>query len=183
MGLSGRYPYCVRPVKGEFPTAKMKTRVDPNEVAEEIVTPLSVFDVATEAKDALASFADPKGIETRVDVQAESKHLFVDNTHGVIYLLRRLLANAVENTPSGTVSMQLSIEDGLDNDINARFEITDNGDGSAAAATGDRANRFDLDDILLRIERLGGQSGVLYDPAEGTTFWFSVPARLRSSER
>ncbi|MBF0251926.1 MAG: HAMP domain-containing histidine kinase [Alphaproteobacteria bacterium] len=137
--------------------------------------------------DILGPVADKKAVDLAVEGGAE--HVFAD-LHMVDAVIRNLVNNAIKFTPRDGSIRIVSKPDGADT---VRIEVVDTGVGM----TGDTCRKiFSLTDnisttgtdgepgtglgVLLckeLVERNGGEIGVKSQPGQGTTMWFTLPAK------
>jgi PAS domain S-box-containing protein len=106
-------------------------------------------------------------------------------------VLLNLLGNAVKFTEAGSVTLGVYPDRGPDGAPVLRFEVTDTGVGVAAKlqpklfnafvqADAGVARRFGGSGLGLAIskrivELMGGAIGVVSEPGQGSTFWFTMP--------
>lgn len=142
-------------------------------------------------------------------VQAERKGLrfnaFVDagtplDLHGDAAHLRDILlglcGNAVKFTRAGSVAVAVRTEAGEAGGLFLRAEVSDTGIGIPPEAQGHIFGMFAQADATIArrfggtgvglavcerlVRLLGGRIGVASEPGRGSTFWFTVPVRVRA---
>ena len=142
--------------------------------------------------------AETKGIDYRVDLQAEMKQQAWLYSQAMQQVLINLVGNAIKFTPEGNVSLVgRSI---LDKDGNGlwRFEVIDTGIGIEQSALETIFDPFvQADESVTRkfggtglgtaiskqlVEMMGGQIGCESTPDKGSCFWFEIPVEIADGE-
>lgn len=142
------------------------------------------------ASDLLAIKAEEKKVEficgVRIDVPTHLK----GDPGRLKQVLMNLAGNAVKFTEKGSVSIQVSLEEDLENETLIRFEIKDTGIGISDAQKKLLFKAFSqADNSISRkyggtglglviskqlVEMMGGEIGVDSTPGHGTCFWFTA---------
>jgi CheY-like chemotaxis protein/PAS domain-containing protein len=140
--------------------------------------------------DELADKAESRGIDLLCLIRPEVPDAVIGDPARLRQILLHLLANAVDHTQVGEVSINVStVRDGFQETL-VRFEVEDSGDGippellpalfdlsptlDAVRGRGTRNGRFGLAMSRHLVERMSGQMGVESEPGQGTRFWFAV---------
>jgi signal transduction histidine kinase/CheY-like chemotaxis protein len=133
--------------------------------------------------------AGQKGLTLTATVAANVPELQLADARRIRQVISNLIGNALKYTEKGSVEITTSFE--ADRDA-LRIEVTDTGIGIDEDAQRDlfkpftqadstRSRKYEGSGLGLSISRklvelLGGTIGVSSQPAEGSTFWFEIPA-------
>ncbi len=143
--------------------------------------------------DPLLPALERKGLSFSLKVDEDVPQQLVGAVVRLQQVLRNLLANALEFTPAGAVSVHVTREGGSDVEPRLRFVVRDTGigirredltlifrpftqlDSSFSRKHGGAGLGLALSKDL--VERLGGSMGVESVHGIGSTFWFCLPLR------
>ncbi len=160
--------------------------------------PFDVRPIVEEVSSIVATAAQSKDVELMSWVAAELPPVVCGDANRVRQVLTNLMTNAVKFTAEGEVAVQVTGEHGVGNRVTLRFEVRDTGIGidtgslerifdSFAQQDGSTTRRFGGTGLGLTIskqlvELMGGEIGVRSTPGEGSTFYFTVPARVTDDQ-
>jgi PAS domain S-box-containing protein len=149
--------------------------------------------VVDDVADLLASSAQSKGIELVGVVDASVPDVVRGDAGRLRQILMNLVDNAVKFTQSGEVVIRVSEHEVEGGPSMLRFEVRDTGDGIEPEKIGvifqpfvqadpTTSREFGGTGLGLAITAqlvtlMGGDFGVTSRPGEGSTFWFTIPAR------
>lgn len=155
-----------------------------------------ITEVVGNVQTLIESDALDKGLALQVGGDALALWVLADATR-LRQALLNLASNAIKFTPKGSVSInvsQISREGEL---ATLRFEVTDTGIGMDAATVSRLFKNFEQGDVSttrqyggtglgLAITRslaqlMGGDAGVRSVPGQGSTFWFTIKAKISQS--
>ncbi|MDP9403572.1 MAG: response regulator [Actinomycetota bacterium] len=147
----------------------------------------------------LAPRAHAKGLELATVVNPEAQRWVCGDPGRLRQVLINLMANAVKFTDHGEVIVRAAALEGDDERVVVRFEVTDTGIGvapeqqerlfaafvQADASTTRTYGGTGLGLAISRqlVELMGGDIGLVSEPGEGSTFWFTVPLEKRSTPK
>jgi CheY-like chemotaxis protein len=150
-----------------------------------------------EVAEILAPTAHKKKIELSILTGLNLPRFVTGDPGRLRQILLNLTSNAIKYTSEGEVVVKVSREDGPDNRINLRFEISDTGIGIPKDQLGRLFQSFNQGDISttrkfggtglgLAICReltglMGGMIGVESQEGFGSTFWFTVSLKTSRS--
>ena len=162
--------------------------------------PFDLRNAVEEACDIAAPRAREKGLELIIDMPEPGDGGFPAALVGDVTRLRQILINLVNNavkfTTHGEVTVHARLMDGPGADGQAviEFRIQDSGIGIPADRVGSLFEAFSQVDAsttrkyggtglglaicLGLVELMGGRIGVDSELGKGSTFWFTLPARL-----
>ena len=159
--------------------------------------PFELRPVVEEVASVVATAAQARDLELMSWVDAELPAVISGDSHRVRQVLTNLMTNAVKFTAEGEVIVRVTGETAGER-VLLRFEVTDTGIGIEAASLtrifesfaqqdGSTSRRFGGTGLGLAISRqltelMGGEIGVRSTPGEGSTFWFTVPARIAGEQ-
>jgi signal transduction histidine kinase len=142
---------------------------DPREVVEQTV-------------HLLAWKAEGKGLKLRWDVDPDVPFTLLGDAGRLRQVLTNLVGNSIKFTGCGEVSIRVSFDNSL-----LRFSVTDTGPGIAKADQTRLFERFEqmhngrqngtglgLAIFKELAHRMGGRIGVVSEPGQGSTFWFTA---------
>jgi PAS domain S-box-containing protein len=151
--------------------------------------PANLTDLAKEEASSLRPQAQARGLEVELDLPASPVRLPMDAMR-VGQVLLNLLANAIKFTPPGG-RVRLSLEE---DEEEATVAVQDTGIGIPAEHLPRLFQKFyQVDPSTTRshggaglglaiskaiVEAHGGRIGVLSQPGQGSTFWFTLPKLL-----
>jgi len=147
-----------------------------------------------EAFDMLATRAAEKGIDLLYELNDDVPHWLMGDSARLRQVLANLLSNAVKFTDRGEVCMSARVQWHEDDEVQLRFDVRDTGIGIAPAQREHLFKAFTQADssttrkyggtglglaISARLVRLmGGEIGVDSEEHKGSTFHFTVVARV-----
>lgn len=139
--------------------------------------------------------AEVKGLRLKVEEFAQPCRLLGDPTR-LQQALLNYASNAVKFTESGQITLQVNIDQDCGDALLLRFLVSDTGVGISSEHVSKLFTAFEQGDnsitrkyggtglglaITQRLAQLmGGESGVLSQPGQGSTFWFT--ARLKKMQ-
>ena len=142
----------------------------------------------------VAAAAHAKGVEVVTSVDAALPRFVCADANRIRQILTNLTTNAVKFTARGEVAVDVTGTEVADEALVIRFEVRDTGIGidpaslerifdSFAQQDSSTTRRFGGTGLGLAIskrlvELMGGEIGVRSSPGQGSTFWFTVPARV-----
>ncbi len=152
------------------------------------------FDVRTVVAKTLAPFkpkARDKGLQLECTVQHDIPPRLVGDSLRIKQIIDNFLSNAIKFTPSGTVTMEVKLQDETDETVTLRVTVSDTGIGIASSEIDRLFEPFTQADesttrnyggtglglsIVKRlVELMGGSIGVQSELGTGSSFWFTVP--------
>lgn len=152
-------------------------------------TPTDVRELTSGALDLFLTQADARNVELRFVCDPDMPALLELDASRVRQVLLNLIGNGLKFTPSGSVSLNVEYVDGR-----LCCEVADTGIGITAEKAERLFQRFSQADASISrthggtglglaickglVERMGGSIGMVSTPGEGSTFWFSLPARV-----
>lgn len=141
----------------------------------------------------LAGQAHRKGLEIGHLVRSEVPSVVVGDPTRIRQVLINLIGNAIKFTETGEVSVEAGLEAVDEDTVRIRFEVRDTGIGIApgaderifeafSQADGSTTRKYGGTGLGLAISSqlvhlMGGEIGVVSQPAHGSTFWFSIPLK------
>jgi two-component system sensor histidine kinase BarA len=157
------------------------------------LTKCNIIDIVEDVIDLLAPTAYEKNIELFYHLGSDVPHIIESDPVRIRQVLLNLIGNAVKFTLSGYVF--LNIESALNNDkTEIKFTVSDTGIGmdqdskqklftAFTQADTSITRRFGGTGLGLVISRklvllMKGEIGFDSTEGEGSTFWFSIPARI-----
>ncbi len=151
------------------------------------------FDPASaveEAVEILAEKAHAKGLELACLIDPSVPRLVSGDPGRLRQIVVNLTGNAIKFTSSGEVVVSVDVAGGSADDVLLRVAVRDTGIGISPEAAGRLFQAFSQADasttrkyggtglglaICKRLaELMGGEVGVLSEPNQGSTFWFTV---------
>jgi CheY-like chemotaxis protein len=155
----------------------------------------SIRSLVESVADSVAEKAEANGVEMICNVSGDTPGAVAGDAGRLRQILQSLVANAVEHTHSGEVSLRAEVTGEMGDSTVIRFEVEDSGDGigtealaaifepsaQAIAARGrsTRNGRLGLAMSHKLVELMGGQMGVESAPGQGTRFWFAIRLKKR----
>ncbi len=91
----------------------------------------SLHDLLHQVIDIVGDSADRKGLELTLTIQDSVPDEVVGDAQRLRQVLLNLLSNAIKFTPEGSVSLEASLHDCTQTDVNVRFSVRDTGIGIA----------------------------------------------------
>ena len=153
------------------------------------------FDVRATVEDAVRLFtprAQQKGLEIACRIAADVPRMIVGDPLRIRQVLMNLLSNAIKFTETGGINVELARGGNPEQGPALLFRVVDTGIGIPADASSKLFRAFTQADstttrkfggtglglaISLRLVTLmGGSIGLESEPAQGSVFWFIVPA-------
>ena len=162
-------------------------------------TNFKLAEVLSDLMNLISQNARDKGLNLRLTQPAGlSATPFMGDPVRLGQILLNLASNAIKFTPAGTVTLRCHIaEDNADN-LLLRWEMQDTGIGIPAEslprlftafeqADGSTTRNYGGTGLGLAIskrlvELMGGQIGVVSEPGQGSTFWFTVRLKKAAAE-
>ncbi len=143
-----------------------------------------------ETVDLFAERAQRKGLELLCKLDARVPAAVMGDSLRLRQILTNLLSNAVKFTARGEVAVAVTVAEATDESILMRVEVRDTGVGipleiqgrifdSFVQADGSTTRQHGGTGLGLAIVRrlaqiMGGETGVVSAPGQGSTFWFTV---------
>jgi len=165
---------------------------------ELIELPSDLHELAEEIKSLLCASASEKGLEFILEMSPDLPRYVVTDPIKLRQVLLNLTNNAVKYTASGRVVLRISVKAREPGErLLLNFEVEDSGTGipkadrerifSPFVQLGERELSESGTGLGLAICRqfvklMGGEIGVAGKPNQGSTFWFTLPARVSLSE-
>jgi len=132
-----------------------------------------------------------KGLRFEIRIVSGTPMNLLGDAGRLQQVLINLVGNAIKFTPTGSVLLNVSLEDNNDANDKLLFEVTDTGIGIARHAINRIFNEFtQADDSTTRrfggtglglsfskhvVEMMGGKIGVDSTEGKGSRFWFTLP--------
>ena len=157
--------------------------------------PINIFDIAKKLSGLIEHQIEAKNLELIEDVDARLV-LFplLGDPLRITQILLNYLSNAVKFTPQGTVTLRAKLEDIQADSVLLKFEVQDTGIGMTeeqqakifqafSQADSSISRQYGGTGLGLTINRrlaelMGGETGVVSSPGQGSTFWFTVKMKL-----
>ncbi|NNE99105.1 MAG: response regulator [Pyrinomonadaceae bacterium] len=155
-----------------------------------------ISDLMAEIRDLFAPSADKKRLKLTVEIAEDIPSPLQADTNKIRQILNNLVNNAIKFTSSGSVSIGVAMGE-LEPDSDSvvlKFSVSDTGIGIEKEAQSKLFQPFEqADDSTTRlfggtglglaiskkfVELLGGEIGVESDAGKGSTFWFTVEAKI-----
>jgi len=146
-------------------------------------------DVVARALEMVSGAADDKGLALVCEVAPLPRRLRGDPTR-LSQMLINLLGNAVKFTDRGQVCLRCQVLADETDRLQLRFEVQDTGPGIAPARQGELFQAFEQADVSITrrhggtglglaltrhfAQLMGGAAGLLSQPGQGSTFWFTA---------
>lgn len=147
----------------------------------------------------LASRATEKGLALDINVATNVPEVLLGDEERIRQVLFNLVGNSIKFTENGGISIGVSCSSSEVGGLKIRFEISDTGIGLEAdqvthifdrfaQADGSTTRKYGGTGLGLAIskelaEAMGGQIGVISDPGQGATFWFSIRCELGDAQK
>ncbi len=173
------------------------SKIEAGKVELEIID-FDLYDIVESVTGMVAVRAAAKGLELASLID----HDLPEILHGDPFYLRQILANlagnAIKFTERGEVVLRAKRHAGNEDGVTIRFEVTDTGigvpleqqsrlfeafaqaDASTTRKHGGTGLGLAISAQLVRL--MGGEIGVDSEAGKGSTFWFSVPLGLASTQ-
>ncbi len=142
----------------------------------------------------LSAAAHEKGLELVLNLHSDVPAKIFTDGNRINQIVSNLLNNAIKFTESGFVVLEVSVAEVDEPHITTRIEVTDTGIGlsaeeakfvfqpfrQASSATSRQYGGTGLGLSICKemVGLLGGEMGLKSIPGQGSTFWFTVPARM-----
>ena len=157
--------------------------------------PINIFDITKKVRDLIAHQIEEKNLELVEDIDTRLV-LFplLGDELRITQILLNYLSNAVKFTKQGTVTFRAKLEDIQADSVLLKFEVQDTGIGMTEEQQAKIFQAFSQADnsitrqyggtgLGLTINRrlaelMGGETGVVSSPGEGSTFWFTLNIKL-----
>ena len=157
--------------------------------------PLKISDIAKKIRGLIAHQLEAKNLElvNDIDPRLVLFPLLGDELR-ITQILLNYLSNAVKFTKQGTITLRAKLEDIQANNVLLKFEVQDTGIGISEEQQAKLFQAFSQADssitrqyggtgLGLTINRrltelMGGETGVVSSPGEGSTFWFTLRMKL-----
>jgi PAS domain S-box-containing protein len=155
--------------------------------------PFDLRSTLDDVASTLALHAQEKGIEFVCAADPDVPERIEGDPVRLRQILLNLAGNAVKFTASGEVSVRVSVESRLGEELRLMFSVRDTGIGIPPSKQGELFKSFSQVDastsrkfggtgLGLAIskqlsEMMGGRIGLDSEPGKGSTFWFSIATR------
>lgn len=139
-----------------------------------------------------------KGLDWTLSVDASCARILLSDPTRIKQVLFNILSNAIKFTETGGIQLNISQKPGNKDRIETRFEVVDTGIGISKEALpklfgmfsqGDNTitRRFGGTGLGLAIskrlaEAMDGQTGMISEPGQGSTFWFTILTEVGQEE-
>ncbi|WJW76145.1 ATP-binding protein [Thiohalobacter sp. IOR34] len=163
------------------------------------VAPFDLREALEDSVDLMAPVAHQKGLELVLLIYGDVPLQLYGDSNRIRQVLLNLVGNAIKFTSSGSVVVRVMLEDDADcpsDHTSLRISITDTGIGMTDEQQSRLFQAFSQADASLTrrfggtglglfisrrlIEQMGGSIGVESQPAEGSTFWFTLKCPLQA---
>ena len=152
--------------------------------------PFAMVELVRSSAAIVSSMAASKGLALRISIDPEVEHRYLGDYGRLRQVLLNLLNNAIKFTRAGYVEVRVERTEAAPEGEKLKIAVTDTGigiDDSQFHRLFDRFSQLDgsssrefsgtglgLAICKRLIELMGGQIGVVSEPGEGSTFWFTV---------
>ena len=139
-----------------------------------------------------------KGLELVADFALASPLRVASDIDRLRQILVNLVSNAIRYSDEGEIVIRVSTKAGTQDEINLRFEVADQGMGISQAVQKRLLTPFVSPDVdagnkpqgsglalticMRLVEIMGGEIGISSVSGEGTTVWFSIPAKSTTGQ-
>jgi PAS domain S-box-containing protein len=157
--------------------------------------PFDLRQVLTESTKLYDQQAVKKGLALTVTISHNTPVIVHGDPHRLRQIVTNLVSNALKFTEAGTIAVTALLEEGSPGRV--RIDVSDTGIGipleaqarvfdSFSQADGSTTRKYGGTGLGLAIVKqlvgmMGGQLGLRSVPAEGTTFWFTIPVESKVS--
>jgi signal transduction histidine kinase/CheY-like chemotaxis protein len=161
---------------------------------ESILFDLSL--VIEDVNEMLAAKAEEKDLDLVLEYRPGVPRYFVGDGGRIRQVVTNLVGNAIKFTAHGHVVVSASCEGQTGDQARMRISVADTGIGIPEERIGSLFEQFSqVDDSTTRsyggtglglaiskrlVELMGGEIGVVSQPGQGSTFWFTLPLQLDS---
>ncbi len=160
--------------------------------------PFSLEGVITDVRQLIAKNAETKGLRIDTPFDTRIPKIVIGDENKIRQILQNFTHNAVKFTPQGSIDIRAELIEAKDDVATIRLSVTDTGLGISASnqsklfqpfiqADPSTTRQFGGTGLGLSIARryaelLGGSVGVASTEGAGSTFWCSVPLRLKEND-
>lgn len=151
--------------------------------------PFNLTYLAHDCSRLFSQSAKDKGLSLKTSIDHGIPEFVLGDRERIRQTLLNLISNSVKFTESGSIEVTVLLEAQDQNSILVRFEVKDTGIGIAPADqryvfqpfmqlhAGQKypGTGLGLSIAYHLVDLMGGQMGLLSQPGQGSTFWFSIP--------
>jgi signal transduction histidine kinase len=200
MGLEQEQLQCVNAIKSSAEALLVVindvldfSKIEAGRLSLEFRT-VALHRLLKEARDLFATPATAKGLYLSLQIAPPVPEFVETDAVRIRQILLNLLGNAIKFTPSGRVAIEVSAKPMSDGRSWVRFAVHDSGIGidsdvrdrlfqPFSQADVSTTRRFGGTGLGLAISKrlvdlMEGQIGVESEPAQGSTFWFTLPLAI-----
>ena len=153
--------------------------------------PFELANLVTSTVKVMLPQARYKGLVINTFIGPDASRWWTGDPHHIRQVLLNLLANAIKFTHEGEVTLRVAVEEGTNDQIQVRFEVSDTGIGIPDEKQATIFEPFtQADDSITRmyggtglgttiarhlVRAMGGEIGLTSKVGLGSTFWFLLP--------
>ena len=157
--------------------------------------PINLMETVTKVRSLVAHQLEAKNLELIKDIDPRLIFLpLIGDELRITQILVNYLSNAVKFTEQGKITLRVKAENIQADSVLLKFEVQDTGIGISQAQQAKLFEPFSQADASISrqyggtglgltisrrlAELMGGETGVISSPGEGSTFWFTLRMKL-----